>query len=283
MDLSIVILNYKTARLTRQCVKTVKLYEPKCSHEIIVVDNESGDGVGEMLRENFPDVKFVASGANLGYAAGNNLGIRRSAGRYVLILNPDITVRPGSIDAMVAYLDAHDDVGMIGPRLVRPDGGVDESCYRFPGYMIPAYRRTPLGKLAAGRRALDHYLMTDYDRSVTREVDWLLGAVLMVRRSALLKVGFFDERYFLYFEDTDWCRRFWQAGYRVVYFTGAEMVHYHERLSARGSWFTSLFRKSTRVHIASALKYFRKWRLVQRLGPPDGPDTDTVWPPPSKR
>jgi N-acetylglucosaminyl-diphospho-decaprenol L-rhamnosyltransferase len=259
MDLSIVILNYKTQRLTRQCIKTIMLYRPAVDFEIIVVDNNSGDGVEEMLRKHYPEARFVQSGKNLGFAAGNNVGIRAATGRYVMILNPDITVKPGAVEAVIRYMDEHKDVGMVGPRLVKPDGNVDESCYRFPGYMIPVYRRTPLSKLAAGRRALDHYLMADYDRRLTREVDWLLGAVLIVRRSALLEVGLFDERYFLYFEDTDWCRRFWQAGHRVVYFTGAEMVHYHERLSARGSWFTSLFRRSTRIHIGSCLKYFRKW------------------------
>jgi GT2 family glycosyltransferase len=102
--------------------------------------------------------------------------------------------------------------------------------------------------------------MEDYDHSATADVDWLLGAVLMVRRSALEKVGLLDERFFLYFEDTDWCRRFWAAGFRVVYCTEATMVHYHERLSAQGSWFLSPFRRSTRIHISSAVKYFSKWR-----------------------
>jgi len=270
MDLSIVILNYKTAKLVRQCIKTIKLYEPAVAYEIIVVDNDSRDGAEEMLRQHYPEVKFFRSESNAGYAAGNNLGIRQAIGRYVMILNPDITVKQGAIENIVRYLDGHRDIGIIGPKLVKPSGEVDESCYRFPGYLIPIYRRTPLGKLAAGRRALDHYLMADYDRRMTRDVDWLLGAVLVVRREALLHVGLFDERYFLYFEDTDWCRRFWQAGYRVVYYTGAEMVHYHERLSARGNWFTSLFRRSTRVHIVSWIKYFRKWRSIRGAGDKSG-------------
>ena len=110
------------------------------------------------------------------------------------------------------------------------------------------------------KKALDAYLMADFDRKSDREVDWVLGAVLMARREAIDKVGLLDDRFFLYFEDTDWCRRFWEAGYSVVYLAGAEMVHYHERLSARGPWFLSPFRESTRIHIASAAKYFAKWR-----------------------
>lgn len=264
MDVSIIILNYKSRGLVKQCVKTIGLCAPQLSYEIIVVDNDSGDGVGAMLAERFPEVTFIQSPANIGYAAGNNLGINVAKGRYICIMNPDITVRPGAIEEMVAYMDRHNDVGILGPKLVHPDGSIDVSCYRFPSYAIPVYRRTPLGKLPAGRRAVSHYLMEDYDRAETRDVDWLLGAVLLVRRDALAKVGLLDERFFLYFEDTDWCRRFWQAGYRVVYHTGAMMVHYHERLSAQGSWFVSPFRRSTRIHIASAVKYFAKWRETQR-------------------
>jgi GT2 family glycosyltransferase len=259
MDLSIIILDYKSKGLVRQCVKTIRLFAPKHSHEIIVVDNASGQGTGEMIRREFPEVTMIDVPRNLGYAAGNNLGIARARGRYILILNPDITVRPGAIDALIEYMDAQTDIGVLGPRLVHPDGSLDVSCYRFPDPLIPAYRRTPLGRLPAGRRALDRYLMNDFDHARTSDVDWLLGAVLMVRREALAKVGPLDDRYFLYFEDTDWCRRFWEAGYRVVYFAGVEMVHYHERLSAKGNWVTGLFRKATRIHIASAVKYFRKW------------------------
>lgn len=260
MDLSIIILNYKSSGLVRQCIKTIRLFAPHIPYEIIVVDNDSGDGVAEMMRTHYPEIRLIGSPANIGYAAGNNLGIRAARGRHVMIMNPDITVRPGSIDAAVRYMDAHADIGVLGPKLVHPDGSLDASCYRFPSYGIPLYRRTPFGRIPRAKNALGRYLMTDYDHQTTRDVDWLLGAVLLVRRSALEKVGSLDERYFLYFEDTDWCRRFRQAGYRVVYFTGAEMVHYHERLSAQGSWFTSPLRKSTRVHIASCVKYFWKWR-----------------------
>jgi len=255
------MLNYRNQGLVKQCVKTIRLYPHASSYEIIVVDNASGDGVGEMLAENFPGVRFIASPRNVGFAAGNNLGIREAQGRYILIMNPDITVRPGSIDALVRFMDQNPDVGMAGPKLLHPDGEVDLSCSRFPKWTTPVYRRTPLGRLPAGRREVDRYAMADFDRMETRDVDWLLGAVLMVRKSAMDEVGALDERYFLYFEDTDWCRRFWEAGYRVVYYTGATMVHYHERLSAQVPWLLGPFSRSTRVHITSCVKYFRKWGL----------------------
>jgi GT2 family glycosyltransferase len=267
MDLSIIILNYKSRGLVRQCVKTIELYAPSRSYEVIVVDNDSKDGTAEMLAsyfptEKFPHVRFIQTGGNIGFAAGNNVGIRASSGKYVMIMNPDITVRPGSIDEMLRFMDANQDVGVAGPKLVHPDGSIDHSCYRYPTPAIPVYRRTPLGKLPMGKRAVASYLMDDYDHETTQDVDWLLGAVLTVRRAALDKVGLLDERFFLYFEDTDWCRRFWNAGWRVVYHTGANMVHFHERLSAQGSWITSPFRKSTRIHIESCVKYFKKWSAI---------------------
>lgn len=260
MDLSIIILNYKTRGLVAQCVKTIGLFASRRTFEIIVVDNASSDGTGALLAEKYPHVKFIQAPANLGFAAGNNLGIREAKGRYVMLMNPDITVRPGSIDALLDFMGANPDVGIAGPKLIKPDGTLDPSCYRFPTHMVPAYRRTPLGRLPFGREAIARYLMDDYDREDTADVDWLLGAVLVVRREALEAVGPLDERFFLYFEDTDWCRRFWASGWRVVYFAGAKMVHYHERLSAQVAWFIGPFRRSTRVHIASWIKYFAKWR-----------------------
>jgi hypothetical protein len=260
MDLSIVILNYKSAGLTKQCVKTLMLCRPDLEHEIIVVDNDSRDGVEAALKSRFPSVRFIQTGANLGFAAGNNAGIRASRGRYVLILNPDITVRPGAIEAMFRHMEGNRDIGIMGPRLLKPDGSVDESCYAYPRPITPVARRTPLGRTGLGRREVGRYLMDGYDRRSTREVDWLLGAVLMVRREAIDRVGLFDERYFLYFEDTDWCRRFRSSGWRVVYFAGSEMVHLHERLSAGSPWYLAPLNKAARIHLSSCVKYFLKWR-----------------------
>lgn len=264
MDLSIIILNYKSKGLVKQCVKTIGLHPPSCSYEVIVVDNDSRDGVGAILAEKFSEVRFIQTGMNIGYACGNNVGIRASLGKYVMIMNPDITVMPGSIDALMAHMNVNPDIGMTGPRLIHPDGSNDESCFRFPTPAIPVYRRTPLGATTLGKAAVAHYVMDDFDRLATTEVDWLLGATVLVRRSAIDRVGMLDERYFLYFEDTDWCRRFWEAGERVVFFSGAVMVHYHERLSAHSAWYMAPFSKAMRVHVASAVKYFLKWKDAPR-------------------
>jgi len=260
MDASIIILNYKSKGHVRQCLKSFKLVDPRIDYEIIVVDNNSHDGVIEMVKEQFPHVRTIQSDENLGFAGGNNLGIREAKGRYVVIMNPDIILLPKSLESMVEYMDAHPDIGFLAPQLLNPDKTIQHSCYRFPTFGIPFYRRTPLGKTRRGKKMLEWYMMADWDHLETREVDWCLGACVMVRRQAIEQVGMLDERYFMYFEDADWCRRFWQAGFRVVYYPEARMIHYHIRQSADVPWFMGLFQRISRIHISSALKYFIKFR-----------------------
>ncbi|PIP17480.1 MAG: glycosyl transferase family 2 [Parcubacteria group bacterium CG23_combo_of_CG06-09_8_20_14_all_35_9] len=259
MDLSIIILNYKTKGLVKQCIKGIKLLNLELDYEIIVVDNASQDGVGQMIKEQFSEAKFIAGKVNRGYAAGNNLGIRRSKGKYIMILNPDITVLPQAIEKMFSFLESYPKAAVVGPKLINPDGSTQLSCYHFPSLLVPIYRRTPLGRLPFAKKILRWYQMMDWDHSKRRRVDWLLGACLMIRTSAIEKVGLMDERFFLYFEDIDWCRRFWQAGWEVYYIADAEMVHYYQRLSAEGPGIIGLFKKSTRIHIVSWIKYFAKW------------------------
>lgn len=260
IDLSIVILNYKSNNMVKECLRGIKSVGVDLKYEIIVVDNGSGDGVGKMLQENFPEVKFIASSENVGFAAGNNIGIRAAIGRYILIMNPDIAVFSGSLEALVRYMDENSRVGIAGPKLLNPDRSVQFSVYRFPKRVTPIYRRTPLGSTAGGQRELQRYLMKDWDHEEAREVDWLLGACLIVRREAMREVGLFDERYFLYFEDTDWCRRFWEVGWKVAYVPSSTMVHFHRRESAESPLFASLFKKTTQAHILSSIKYFLKYR-----------------------
>ncbi|MBI4133081.1 glycosyltransferase family 2 protein [Candidatus Uhrbacteria bacterium] len=258
MDLSIILLNYKSRGLLRQCLRGILRAPPHATYEIIVVDNASGDGTPAMVAREFPDVRCIASSVNTGFGPGNNIGIRASRGRYVLVMNPDVVVLGDALEELVSYMDLHPDIGICGPQLVNPDGSIQYSCYRFPTPMIPMYRRTPLGNFAFARRAVGDYLMRDWDHRDEREVDWLLGACIVLRRSMLDAIGLFDEQFFLYFEDTDLCRRAWEAGHRVVYNPSVHLVHYHKRESA-GSFMQIFTNKVTRVHIASGIKYFQKY------------------------
>lgn len=211
-----------------------------------------------MIHEQFPDVTYIALPTNLGLAKAINIGIHAAKGDYILIANPDIAVLEGAVELLHQFLLEHPKVALVGPRLVNPDGTTQLSCYKFPSWMVPVYRRTPLGRLPWARRVLGAYLMLDWNHEQNRTVDWVLGACMLIRRSAIEDVGLMDERFFLYFEDVDWCHRFWKNGWEVYYIADARMVHYHQRLSAESPGLSGIFSKATRIHILSGLKYFAK-------------------------
>jgi len=263
IDLSILIVHTYEGRLLRQTLGSIRRAAPKLNFEIIIIDNNPAAGFGEMLASEFPQVKHIGLEKNIGFGSAMNVGIKAAEGRYVLIFNPDIVVQPESLERMMEFMDSNPDVGMCGPQLNNPDGSLQHSCYRFPTIMMPAYRRTPLGKLSFGQKAVDHYLMVDDDHDDQMDVDSLIGAALFTRRSTLDKVGSFDERFFMYYEDNDLCRRFWENGHRVVYYPKAQMIHYHRRASADGNFWEQIFNKFTWIQIASALKFFAKYRNAE--------------------
>ncbi|MFA5021999.1 MAG: glycosyltransferase family 2 protein [Patescibacteria group bacterium] len=280
MDLSIVILNYKQKGLLKQCVKGIVAAQPQLKYELIVVDNNSLDDSLAMVDSMFasqaqvegiqpklplgkpleiPPIKTIQARENNGFAAGNNLGISQADGKYIMILNPDVAIVPSALEKMFLFMENNSAVGMIGPRLINPDGSTQYSCRRFPGSLIPLYRRTAFGRLPFAKKVTDNYLMKDFDHEQNKDVDWLFAACLLIRKSALEKVGLFDERFFMYFEDLDLCRRFWQAGFKVTYFADVEMVHYHQQLSAEKGGVFGVFKKGGRIHLASGVKYFAKY------------------------
>lgn len=260
MTLSIIYINYNTRGLLKQSLKHLFLINPALDFEVIVVDNHSTDGSVEMVKEKFPQVRLIESMENYGYARGANLGIAEAGGNYAAIFNPDIFICQGSLEAMVNHLDNNPDTGLVGPKLVNADGSLQHSCYGLPNFCTPLLRRSFLGETMLGKKELDRYLMRNFSHSESREVDWLLGGALLARVSALKKVGLLDERYFLYFEDTDLARKLKVNGYKIIYLPSAKMVHLHRRESADTSLIKSLLNKTTRAHIASAIKYFWKYR-----------------------
>jgi len=255
MDISIVILNYKTKKLLKQCLKGLRLYPPQYSYEIIVVDNHSQDGSAELVREQFPEVKLIVTDDNLGYHKGNNLGIVAASGKYIALLNTDIAVMDQSFDKMYDFMEINPQVGLVGPKLKNPDGSIQSSCMRFPNIWTPVYRRTILGKLPWARREVDSYLMADFDHQTTRPVDWILGAFAMIRRSAIDEIGMMDEDLFLYFGDIAWCKKLHEADYQVYYYTDTNIVHYHQRESAHSGIRSRIFW----IHIFDWIKYLKKY------------------------
>ncbi|TSC56668.1 MAG: family 2 glycosyl transferase [Parcubacteria group bacterium Gr01-1014_18] len=257
MDLSIIILNYKSSGLCRTAIRGIEKIPHKISYEIIVVDNDSRDGLDQIMKDEFPHIRFIQSGKNLGHPAGNNLGISASSGRYVMILNADIAVLDNAFDKVVEYMDAHPQVGASACRLMNPDGTLQYSCRRFYRMMTPLYSRTFLGKTRRGDAHMRDFLMIDYDHSKSGPVDWLQGSCLLLRRSVLQKIGAMDERFFLYFGDVDWCRRVWNSGHEVHYIANASIVHYFHRESRGGM--KMLLNPVGRLHIRDWVAYLRKY------------------------
>jgi len=260
IDVSLIITVFNNRSLLRQLLRGIKRFPPHVAYEIFVVDNHSSDLVSEMVTQEFPEVKLFVLPKNYGLAYANNLGMRNAHGRYVLILNPDIAVLEGSIDALVAFADAHPHAGIVGPRLLNPDKSLQFSTYRFPKWYTPILRRTPLGKLKLFQNELRSYVMKDWDHADDRPVDWVLGAAMLIRASTLAKVGMQDEHFFLYFEDVDLCKRFWNNAIEVWYAHKVPFIHYHRRESAESPGFQGIITPATKYHIQSWIKYFRKHR-----------------------
>ena len=194
--------------------------------ELIVVDNASTDNSVEMVRARFPHARLIALPENIGFTGGNNAGIAASRGRFVFLLNPDTVAHPGSIEAMLDYIERHLETGIVGPRLLNPDGTLQSSRRRFPTLLTGLIESTPLQPLFAGSRALREFYMLDKSDNETQQVDWLSGAALLCRRETLDQVGAFDPGYFMFSEEIDLCRRVNNAGWNVVYLPDAQVTHY---------------------------------------------------------
>ncbi len=260
MKLSIIILNYKTYGLLENCLKSILDNKPSYNFEIIIIDAESDTARLNKVSNIFNniDIKPIPLKENLGYARANNLGLKKARGEYILISNPDTVVLPGTIDAMIKFMDENYKVGMLGPKVLNPDRSEQNSCFRFPKFMYPWYRRTFLGRSSRGKRWLDWFLMKNFDKRFVKNVDWLLGAFIMARKKAVDEVGFLDERFFLFLEDTDWCWRFWQSGWRVVYFPFAKVIHYPNRASSEQSLWRHFFKKTAWIHLVSWFRFYKK-------------------------
>lgn len=275
MKLSIVILNYKDKEMFKNGIESILSLKLPFEHEIIAIDNNSGDGTIEMVEEHFLNKNlsvpftFIPLSTNTGYTAGNNVGIRKAKGDYVLVMNPDILYSHSEdILKVLEYMDNHPDVAIVGPKLYNTDETVQYSCFRFYNLFTPLYRRTFLHKFSWAKRDIDNYLMTDFDHASIREVDWLLGSNMFIRKSVFDTIGLLDERFFLYFSDLEFCYRVWDNNMKVIYYPYAHITHFHKRESASSSGLKILFSYTTRLHIKDWVKFLLKYKLRKpRLRP----------------
>jgi N-acetylglucosaminyl-diphospho-decaprenol L-rhamnosyltransferase len=294
-DLSVVIVNWNVRDLLRCCLASLQRSPgivwdvraanpeevlsqphppasleplPPISGEVILVDNASGDGSPAMVAAEHPWVRLIASPENLGFTGGNNRAISLSRGRYVFFLNPDTEVIRDAPRAMVACMDQHPEIGVLGPELRYGDGSLQSSRRRFPTFGMALFESTPLawhwpGNPWARRYRMDDVPLPAAEAAEVQPVDWVVGAAFLVRREVIEQVGAFDEGYFMYSEELDWCRRAAvEAGCRAAYYPGAQVVHYEGKSSEQ---------RVTDRHIrfqTSKVRYFRKfhgWLAAEAL------------------
>jgi GT2 family glycosyltransferase len=251
MNLSIVIVSWNTQRLLSLCLHSIQnatKSETLADVEVIVVDNVSSDGSAEMVRQHFPWVHLIQSPENLGFARANNLAIRQSTGRYVLLLNPDTEVLSGAIEALLEFMETHPEVGAAGSRLLNPDGTLQPSCFPAPTLTRELWRLLHLDRVYP----YGTYRMFAWSTTVPKAVDIVQGASLIVRRSVLDHVGILDEDYFIYTEEVDLCYRIRRAGWSIFWVPSAQVIHYGGQSTQQvaAEMFLQLYQ--------SKLVYFRK-------------------------
>jgi N-acetylglucosaminyl-diphospho-decaprenol L-rhamnosyltransferase len=262
--LSIVIVSWNVRTLLERCLASLRTpgaggayattsEQPSSLRlETIVVDNGSTDGSVEMLRAYHPEVTLVRNQENRGFTAANNQGIAAAHGQYVLLLNPDTEIRGDGLARLVAFLETHPDVGLVGPQLLYSDGSIQSSRRRFPTLATLFLESTWLAPLAPPA-LLRRYYVQDRPDDLTTDVDWVTGAAMLTRRTVTEQVGGLDERFFMYSEELDWCRRIKAAGWRVVYYPGAQVIHHEGKSSEQAV---------TARHInfqRSKIRYVRKY------------------------
>jgi GT2 family glycosyltransferase len=255
--LSVLVVSFNCRALLDDCLRSLEAERSQLDLEVIVVDNRSTDGTLEHLRRSYPWVRAVDAGGNLGFSAANNIGLPLTTGEHVLLLNPDTVVPPGALAAAVQRLEAEPSLGMLGVKLVQPDGTLDHACKRgFPTPAASLFYLVGLARLRPHSRRFAAYTAGHIGADEESRVDAVNGAFMLMRREALDAVGPLDERFWMYGEDLDWCLRFWQAGWPVLYWPREHVLHVKGGSSSkRRAWRTNLA-----FHQAMWLFYTKHYR-----------------------
>ncbi|UCE98821.1 MAG: glycosyltransferase family 2 protein [Planctomycetota bacterium] len=225
MDVSIVIVSWNTCDILRDCLESVYLETKGVQSEVIVIDNGSSDGSAEMIKKEFSAVNLIVNEENRGFAAANNQGMAIAQGRYVLLLNSDTIVLNNVISKTISFADNHPEAAVVGCRVMNPDKSLQPTCFMFPSILNMLLSASYLYKLFPKSKFFGREQMTWWDRSDIREVDVVTGCFMLVRQEAIKQVGTMDEQFFMYADETDWCYRFRQAGWKVLFTPDAEIIH----------------------------------------------------------
>jgi GT2 family glycosyltransferase len=259
--ISVIIASWNAKDYLVNCLATFQPQVIAQNGEIVVVDNCSRDGSADAVAEAFPEVKLVRNSQNLGFAGANNIGIRQSHGRYICLANSDVTVPAGTIERLVQYLDQHPQIGVLGPKVLNGDGTVQFSCWTFPSLWNTFCRALALDAIFPKSRVFASQLRRLSSFDDVQPVDAVSGCFMIVRSSALKKVGNLDDGFFMYSEDKDWCRRFWQAGWSVVYCPVVAITHY-----GGGSSANAPLRFALEMERANQRFYAKHYSRLQQSG-----------------
>ncbi len=252
MQLSIIIVSWNVCELLRACLQSIYANAGELDLQVIVVDSASSDETVGMVAAEFPQTLLLPQTKNVGFPRGNNIGLARATGDYIFFLNPDTEIIGDALQTMVAYLQAHPAVGMLGPELLNSDGSHQSSRRRFPTLLTAIFESTWLQPYAP-RKLLSHYYVEDVRDDEIAAVDWISGAAMMTRRAVIEQTGGMDASYFMYSEELDYCRRIKDVGWEITYLPTAKIVHHHGKSSEQAI---------THRHInfnRAKLRYFRKF------------------------
>lgn len=255
VDLSIITISTNEGDQLADSAQSVQNGVDGLNIEYYVIDNGSDDDTAA-IASKYPEITLIRNAERLGFSTNNNLALKQSTGRYVLLLNPDTILDPDTLPFMIRYMDKHTDIGASACKLVNPDGSIQYTARRFPTPGAILARWAHLDRIFPGMRILRNYLISDWDHETERDVDWLVGAFILIRRDVLDTVGLLDTAFDpLYYEDIDLCYRIRKAGWRIRYVPYVRTVHLYDRESAQ-----TLFNKWTLVHFRNILRYFWKHR-----------------------
>ena len=223
--LSVIIVSYNTRQLLEKCLEELFKQTSQTAMEVFVVDNNSADDSCKMVKQKFGQVTLIANKENRGFAAANNQAWQRCTGKYILLLNPDAYVKPNALANAVAFMEAHPKCGLCGGRLVKPDGTLDPSARKFPNFLTKLFTISGLRNRFPRSAFFSGHEYGDFDHTSAIEVDWVPGTFTLFRREMLNQTGLFDERFYIYFEETDLCKTAKKMGWKAYFIPDAEVVH----------------------------------------------------------
>ena len=273
MVLSIIIVNFRTFELTKNTIDSVLSNDCNYDYEILVVDNKSDDGSLEKLEETFSNeiknskITFIANNSNMGFSYANNLAIKKSSSKYILLLNSDTIIKENTLNKCLNYIETHQDVGALGCKVSLPNGELDKACKRsFPNPINSFYR---LFHIPNKNLEVNNYNLSNLDDNGVYEIDCLVGAFMLVKKDVINQIGMLDEDYFMYGEDIDWCYRIKKAGWKIIYFGKTEIIHFKGSSSNKKSFkLIYAFYKSMYIfykkHLAE--KYFVLLNFIVYVG-----------------